>query len=203
MPYTVIDLTCPGCGEPVNTSKKNCKYCGRELVITSFTSVSSMLPKDIQRYVNSYKKVLSEAPNNPTINLSIAMCYLKLKLYRQALFCFEKAIEDNFDNSETYFYAAVSLLQGKKAFLTPIADIKKAIEYVEAAIQIENRGIYYYFLAYIKFDFYERKSLNISPNFFEELTKAYQNNVSQEDIRILFELLCVAIPENFNSSYFQ
>jgi len=159
-----------------------------------------MLPQDINKYVSSYKKILSEAPIDPSINLSIAMCYLKLKLYRQALINFEKAIENNFDNSETYFYAAVSLLQGKKAFLTPIADIKKAIEYIEAAIQIENRGIYYYFLAYIKYDFYERKSLNISPSFLDELTRAYQNNVTQEDIRILFELLGVAVPENFYAS---
>ncbi len=200
MPYTVIDLTCPGCGQPINTSQKSCQYCGRELVITSFSSVYSMLPQDINKYVSSYKKILSEAPIDPSINLSIAMCYLKLKLYRQALINFEKAIENNFDNSETYFYAAVSLLQGKKAFLTPIADIKKAIEYIEAAIQIENRGIYYYFLAYIKYDFYERKSLNISPSFLDELTRAYQNNVTQEDIRILFELLGVAVPENFYAS---
>lgn len=203
MPYTVIDLTCPGCGVPVNTSRKTCKYCGRELVITSFSSVYSMLPQDINKYVGSYKKALSEDPNNPTINLSIAMCYLKLRLYRQALLNFKKAIEDNFDNSETYFYAAVSLLQGKKAFLAPFSDIKRVIEYTNAAIQIENRGIYYYFLSYVKYDFYERKSLNIYPSYLDELIQAHQNNVSQEDIRFLFELLGVSIPDSLNSMPFR
>lgn len=200
MPYTVIDLTCPGCGVPVNTSQKTCKYCGRELVITSFSSVYSLLPQDINKYVSSYKKVLSEDPNNPTINLSIALCYLKLKLYRQASLSFEKAIEDNFDNSEIYFYAAVSMLQGKKAFLIHISDIKQAIEYIKAAIQVENRGIYYYLLAYVKYDFYERKSLNIYPTYYDELIQAYQNNVTQDDIRFLFELLGVSIPDILNST---
>jgi tetratricopeptide (TPR) repeat protein len=197
MTYAVVDLSCPGCGGSVNTSQKTCKYCGRDIVITSFSSVYSMLPQDINKYVSSYRRALTQDPDNSAINLSIAMCYLKQKLYRQALTNFEKAIEDNFDNSETYFYAAVSLLQGKKAFLAPISDIKKAMEYIEAAIQIEPRGIYYYLMAYIKYDFYERKSLNIYPGYRDELKRASQNNLTHEDIRILFELLGVSIPEGF------
>ncbi len=63
---------------------------------------------------------------------------------------------------------------------------------------IENRGIYNYFLAYIKYDFYEKKSLNIYPDYREEVSMAYNNNVTEEDIRILFEILNVTKPEVFN-----
>lgn len=99
-----------------------------------------MNPQVTNKYVKFYKEALADNPNNPQLNSSIGMCYLKLKLYDKALESFEKAIEDDFDNSETYFYAAVCLLKGRKAFLTPKADIDKALEYINAALMIENRG---------------------------------------------------------------
>lgn len=69
------------------------------------------------------------------------MCYLKLKLYDKALSAFEKAMEDNFDNSETFFYAAICLLKGRKAFLLNRTEIDKAEEYINAAIMIEPRAV--------------------------------------------------------------
>lgn len=60
------------------------------------------------------------------------MCYLKLKMYDKALGAFEKAIEDNFDDSEIYFYAAICLLNGKKAFLNQRPTIDKILEYLNA-----------------------------------------------------------------------
>jgi len=195
--YSVVDIKCPGCGGAVSTSQKNCKFCGNPVIITSFNSVYGMNPQVTNKYVKFYKEALADNPNNPQLNSSIGMCYLKLKLYDKALESFEKAIEDDFDNSETYFYAAVCLLKGRKAFLTPKADIDKALEYINAALMIENRGVYNYFSAYIKYDFYARKSLNIYPNYADELTDAYRNNVTDEDIRILFELLNVEKPKVF------
>ena len=72
---------------------------------------------EVNKYAGAYRSALSQHPDNTELNNSIAMCYLKLKLYDKAQASFAKAIEDNFDNSETYFYAAISLLSGKKAFL--------------------------------------------------------------------------------------
>lgn len=92
-------------------------------------------------------------------------------------------------------YAAVCLLKGKKAFLAPRTDIDKAVEYINAALMIEPRGIYQYFLAYIKYDYFERKSLNIKPDWQETLQIAVQSGVSQADIAQLFETLQVEMPE--------
>lgn len=197
MSYQAIDLTCPGCGAPVSINQKVCEYCDRPILISSFNSVYSMSLTDINKYKKSYTQALGENPDNPQINSSIAMCYLKLRLYDKALESFEKAIEDDFDNSETYFYAAVSLLKGKKAFLTPRADINKAIDYINAALMIEPKGIYYYFLAYIKYDFFERKFLNTAPNFKECYYNAIQAGVSDYDINMLFDILGVSKPSNF------
>ena len=198
MAYQVIDLNCPGCGGGVTTSQKQCNFCGRPIVITSFSDMQSFSPLDLNKYASAYRKSLSDNPDNDALNMSIGMCYLKLKLYDKALPAFEKAIEDNFDNSETFYYAAVSLLKGKKAFLALRNDIDKIVEYLNAAIMIEPRGIYHYFLAYIKHDYFERKYLNITPNWEETLQIAIQSGIPSADVAQLFEVLQVEIPECMN-----
>jgi tetratricopeptide (TPR) repeat protein len=149
----------------------------------------------LNKYTSIYKKALAEDPNHQELNNSIAMCYLKLGLHDKALVAFERAMEDNFDNSETFFYAAICLLGGKKAFLARRTTIDKIEEYVNAAMMIEPRGMYHYFLAYVKYDFYERKSLNTKPSYREMLGMANASGVSQFDIEQLYEVLGVARPE--------
>jgi len=195
MAYQVIDLNCPGCGGGVSTGQKQCNFCGRPIVITSFSDIQAFSPLDLNKYASAYRKSLSDNPDNDALNMSVAMCYLKLKLYDKATSAFEKAIEDNFDNSETFFYAAITLLKGKKAFLASRADIDKILEYLNAAAMIEPRGIYHYFLAYIKYDYFERKYLNIKPNWEETLQTAIQTGIPQADITQLSEVLQVQMPE--------
>ena len=123
------------------------------------------------------------------------MCYLKLKLYDKALTAFEKAMEDNFDNPETFFYAAICVLSGKKAFLAMRPEIDKIEGYINAALAIEPRGIFHYLLAYIKYDYFERKYFNTSPNYREALAAAYGAGVSPYDIEQLYGVLGVSRPD--------
>ena len=129
--------------------------------------------------------------------ISAAMCYLKLNMYDKALPAFEKAIEGNFDNSEAYFYAAVCCLKGKKAFLQQRPTIDKIVEYIEAANMIEPKGIYYYFLAYIKYDYFFRKKYMTAPSYEETLTAAKEAGISDYDIATLFDILHVEKPSGF------
>ncbi len=194
MNQQIVDLECPGCGRPVTTSQKDCS-CGRPIIISTFNSVYSMPMHEVNKYANTYRKALGDNPNNKELNTSIAMCYLKLKLYDKAHSAFEKAIEDNFDNSETFFYAAICLLKGNKAFLSPRAAIDKIEEYVNAVLMIEPKGIYYYFWAYIKQDYFHRKFLNTKPTYQEALQMAVENGVSEFDKEQLFSILGVPKPD--------
>ncbi|MBQ9513815.1 MAG: tetratricopeptide repeat protein [Clostridia bacterium] len=191
----IVSLECPGCGERLSIDMKECPSCHKPVVITTFNSVASMSGLELNKYANSYRKALAEDPDNKQLNLSIAMCYLKLKLYDKALPAFEKAIEDNFDNSESFFYAAVCLLHGKKAFLATRPDIDKIEEYINAAIMIEPKGIYYYFLAYIKYDYFFRKYYNTSPTYEEAAEMAMQAGLSETDVTMLYDILGVARPD--------
>lgn len=189
-----VAITCPGCGERLTLEMKKCPSCHGPVTISTFNSVYSMSPLDTNKYANAYRKALSENPNDKSLNISIALCYLKLNLYDKALPAFEKAIEDNFDNSEAFFYAAVCLLKGKKAFLQPRPIIDKIIEYIDAAIMIDPKGIYYYFLAYIKYDYFARKSYITSPNYEETLIMARQAGFTDLDTAQLFDILHIEKP---------
>jgi len=195
MATKVVDIKCPNCGAAVDTSQRTCKFCKQPVIISSFTSVYDMPMPLINQYANAYRKALADSPEDKDINNSIAMCYLKLKLYDKALAAFEKAIEDNFDNSETFFYAAICLLGGKKAFLVQRPEIDKIEEYINAALMIEPRGIYHYFWAYIKYDYFNRKFFNTSPTYQEALDMANGAGVSPHDIEQLYGILGVTRPE--------
>lgn len=195
MGQQVIELNCPGCGARVNTGQKECEWCHKPIVISTFNSVYSMSMPEVNKYVGTYRKALSENPDNKELNKSIAICYLKLRILDKALTAFEKAIEENFDDSELYFYAAVCALGGKKAYLNQRPTIDKALEYINAALMIEPKGIYYYFLAYIKYDYFARKHFRTSPDYQECLALACDVGLSDYDIEQLFTLLNVIRPE--------
>ena len=195
MAYQVVDLECPGCGASVSVGQTECEQCGRTIVISEFNSVYNMPAPMVNKYAGAYRKALAADPDDQALNSSIAMCYLKLKLYDKATEAFEKAMEDNFDNSETFFYAAVSLLQGKKAFLHQRPTIDKIIQYIEAALAIEPRGIYYYFYAYIKYDYFKRKAFVTSPTYDQLYDTALSAGVSDADISMLYSILGVSRPE--------
>lgn len=194
MSNKVIDLACPSCGAPANTGDKSCNYCTRPIIVSTFTSVQEMSLQDVNKYARSYQKAIADNPDNVQINNSIGMCYLMLKLYDKACAAFEKAIENDIDNSETFFYAAVSLLNGKKAFLTPRPVIDKIEQYINAAIMIEPKGIYHYFHAYIKYDYFSRKFYNTSPTYQELLSRSQESGLSEYDVEQLFKILSVERP---------
>ncbi len=191
MAYQVIKLTCPGCGYPITIDTKICPKCKRPIEISTFNSLSSWSVPLFTRWLNQISPAF---PDHTTVNLGLAFCHLKLKRYDVAESYFEKAIEDNFDNSEIYFYAAVCKLKGKMAFLAERAKIKAIENLIESALMIEPKGIYHYFRAYIKYDFYERKKFNTKPHYTECLQQAVDAGLSDFDIAQLYDILGVERP---------
>lgn len=194
MAYKTERLTCPCCGFPIEVGMKECP-AGHPVNISTFNSVYDMPMPLVNKYANTYRKELADDPDDKELNYSIGICYLKLKIYDKAQAAFEKAIEDNFDNSEAFFYAAICLLQGKKAFLHQRPTIDKILEYINAALMIEPKGIYYYFLAYIKYDYFARKYFKTSPTYGEALAMATDAGLSAFDVEQLYGILGVTRPE--------
>lgn len=180
-----IQIECPGCGRPVSIDQKKCS-CGAPLNIASYNTISSWDASLVNKYANMYKKVLAQNPDNHEANTSAAMCFFKMRLYDKAEPFFEKAIEENFDNADVYFFASLNLLKGKKPFVTPRQNINKIMEYMNAALGIEEKGIYHYFMAYIKDDYFNKKFLNITPTHKDSLLLAVKCGVTEDDVNALF-----------------
>lgn len=195
MAHQILDLKCPGCGAPSGAGETVCRYCGRPVIISTFNSVYTMPMPEINRYAGAYRQALAENPENTELNRSVAMCYLKLRLYDKAQEAFEKAAEQEFDNPETFFYGAVCLLKGKRPFMTVKPVIEKIEEYINAALLIEPRGIFYYFLSYVKYDYYFCKRLNTTPDYRELLNGAVQAGLSVYDVEQLYGILGTPKPD--------
>ena len=187
-------INCPSCGAPVSRSGKICEFCNREIIVTSFSTISSLLPAELQKYSSAYKALAEKEPLDASLTMSLGFCSLKLKVYELAISSFATAIEQHVDNPEVYFYAAVALLRGKKAFLASRPVIDKAESYINAAIALEERPIFYYFLAYIKYDYYERKSYRTSPAYDELLSKSLEIGLNESEVIEFHEVLCVQRP---------
>jgi len=195
MIQTAIDLSCPSCGAPTNTGAKTCPYCSRPIVISTFRSVLEMSLPELNKYSRSYQSALTDHPNDSQLRKSSGFCFLALKLYDKALAAFEDVIQTDFNDSEAYFYAAMCLLNRKKAYLASRPIIDKIEEYINAAIMIEPLGIYYYFYAYIKYDYFARKYFVTSPTYEELLREATDNGLSDYDISQVFLILNVDRPD--------
>jgi len=194
----VYDLECPGCAAPLSMGMKNCPKCFRPIIVSSFKSFNGLSAQELNKQKNTYSKALANQPNNIDLILSSAFCFLKLGLYDNAIEAFEKVFNNNFDNSEAYFYAAIALLKGKKAFVTERKVIDRALEYLEAATMLEPKGIYYLFQSYLKYDYYNRKYININPDYKEMYQMACENGLSEYDVEGLFEMLHVTKPNIYS-----
>lgn len=195
MSHQVVELECPGCAASISTSTKTCPKCFRPIVISTFRSISNMSPLDLNKQASAYRKAMVGYPDDEKLNMSIAFCYLKLKLYDKAISCFEKALEENFDNADVYFYAAVAMLKGKPAFMASKTVINKIEEYLNAAVMIEPKGIYYYYWAYIQYDYYCKKRFNAVPGYKKLLEEAAMGGYSENDVEDLFQLLGTSRPD--------
>jgi tetratricopeptide (TPR) repeat protein len=190
----ITTFNCPGCGAPISRSEKNCGFCDREIIISSFSSLSSLAPAELNKYAAAYKTMVESAPLDVGINTSLGFCYLKLKVYDRAQSAFEAAISQNVSNSDAYFYAAVCLLNGGKAFLAKRNVIEKIESYVNAAIALEEKPIFHYFKSYIKYDYYSRKSYSTSPTYQEALAAARESGLNDAEVSDLHYLMGVNQP---------
>jgi tetratricopeptide (TPR) repeat protein len=194
MAHRVVSLDCPNCGAPADTGQSTCPYCRQPVIVSTFNSVHAMPLPLVNQYAGAYSSALGDNPDDPILRTAVAMCYLKLKLYDKASQAFERAVEGNFDNAEAFFYAAVASLGGKIPFVAPRAVIDRAVSYLEAANQIEPKGIHFYLLAYIKADFFERKRLNNPPSSGELLAAASRQGLSPFDVDQLWAILGLTRP---------
>lgn len=191
-----LQLNCPGCQAPVSQDMKVCPYCGRPVVITTFNDVNKLSMLDLNKYQANIGKNIAAGKGDEGANeASLGFIFLRLKLYSKANEHFSKAVDQYFDSAELFMAAAIAKLEGKKAFLCLRDTINEAERYLNIALEIEPRGIFYYFLAYLRYDYHFRKGFKVSPSYREYLASAIDAGISRADIDTLFSMLGVPCPD--------
>ncbi|MDR0909991.1 MAG: tetratricopeptide repeat protein [Spirochaetaceae bacterium] len=187
-------IKCPNCGELGQEVGTKCKACDYPVTLTEMKTVMAMPMPQVNKYIASYREQMAADPNSKPLNGSIAMCYLRLKMYDKALPCFEKAMEENFEDSTPFFYAAVCILKGQKAFVHNRQEIDKILEYINAAKMIEAKPIYEYFEAYVRYDYFGRKFMKVPPAWQEVLQQSKDSGISDEEIALFYQTIGVERP---------
>lgn len=188
-------LHCPNCMNPVGPRDEFCPYCKGHLMIRSVSEVNDLSGIQLRKYQSAFEKRIEKGEGDLSLNeTALAFIFLKLKMYDKANEHFLKAMDTCFDNPDLYYGAAICQLRGQKAFVIPRTDINKAEEYLNTAIEIEPKGIYYYFLAYIRYDHHARKFFNVSPNYREYLVESVKHTLTRGDIDSLYAALGVECP---------
>lgn len=190
----IKEMNCPNCGNPVFAEDKKCKYCGGPIVITNLVGASNLSVLQLNKYVASYRQTVTQQPDNARARISLGLCRLRLRFYGEALSDFKTAVESDFGNADLHFYCAVCLLCGKKPFLQTRSVIDEVITYLNAAISIAPKGVYYYFLAFVIADYFERKKFKTESSSREFLSKALKSGCSEMDKSLLFDILSVDRP---------
>lgn len=191
------DLRCPGCGSPVFAvgGVWECEYCHRKVFIERFDETKGASAGELNKLAAAYSELLTNDDENSLIHTSLGMVYFRLGLFDKALKELERTLEKDIFNSEVYFLAACALLGGKKPFLQQRATIDKIEKYANAAIEIEPRAIYYYFSAYIRYDYFARKSFTVTPDYKNYLDTAKEFGFKSGEADELFALMGLEIPE--------
>lgn len=192
----VLNLKCSNCGDALTERQTVCESCMQPVVIKHMSSLAGLTPQELNKRGRLMGQEAQKGGEfSSDANFTAGCCFLRLRLFDQALPRFERAFNEDMDNAEAYFYAAVSLLKGRRPFLTPLSELRKAQEYISAAIMIDDRPLFHYFLAYIKFDFYSKKFLRIDPDWKFELHTALSTGIKQDDQHELFGLIGQLCPE--------
>ncbi len=172
---------CTQCGGPVKLDKNKCEYCNSEFLVLSLTSLDKFDKTGINKYISQYKELLKKSPDDGELHCAMGICYLDLYMYDLACKYFSKAIEYIPDYPDVYYYFALSLLKGKKPGILTLSEIKKVEEYLNTAIQLEDKAKYYYLLVLIKYEFYVKNGLKVNPPNVEELINRI-NKVEKNDL---------------------
>ena len=90
------------------------------------------------------------------------------------------------EESDVYYYYALSLIRGKHIKTISFKDIKQIEEYLHSAIQLGANAKYYYLAAIINYDFYSGNGMKIpTPDYNELIDNASSAEYEPDEIKIL------------------
>lgn len=188
----VCTYECPNCGAPIKIADKVCGHCFSAVYLQRIKDSDNLSKGGIAKHIAVYKKNIANGlVDDSSTLISLGICHYKNCMYDLSMKSFEKAIEVDPENVNAYYYAALSLMNGKRPYLQTLPKIKKAVAMLEAAISIQDEGRLYYFLHLIQKDFFDKKHLRTKYKALELQNLSMENAVTDEEILELEENLAI------------
>jgi tetratricopeptide (TPR) repeat protein len=181
-------LHCNGCGANLSPDNTTCIYCQSENIIVSVEHPLNVEEKQAKKIANYFKAQVRENPTDGEALFALGMFYLNLKLYDLATKNFESAITQLPDEADVYYYYALSLIQGKRPKSLGLQLVRKIEEYLNTAIQLDDKAKYYYLAAIINYDFYAANGMKIpQPDYNSLISEAKTAENEPEEIAVLLK----------------
>lgn len=180
--------------------ERKCKACKAYLVVKNTKEAENLSPVEKIKQQANLTKALNnniEQENKDLINTSLGLLALESKSYLIAQNHFKKVVDENPNNAEAYYYYSLSLLNGKRPFLSNRKLIDQLIQNMDFALSLGMKGKYAYLKALMINDFYTMKSLRHPESVSQILTMSYSLGITNEEKMEIFKILNMKIPANF------
>ena len=142
----------------------------------------------VKKYVTKYKEKVKANPSDGKAVYTLGLFYLRLKLYDFALTNFKKAIDLMPEEADPYYYYALTLVKGKRPKILNHKDVNQIEEFLNTAIQLDDKANFYYLAAIINYDYYAANGLRIpTPNYNELIKNAKTAKSDPDEIKILLD----------------
>ncbi|MDX9799184.1 MAG: hypothetical protein RBT05_10040 [Bacteroidales bacterium] len=185
-------LQCNGCGANLSPDNTTCIYCQSENIVVSDNHPLNVEEKQAKKIANYFKTQVRETPTDGEALFALGMFYLNLKLYDLAIKNFESAITQLPDEADVYYYYALSLIQGKRPKSLGLQQVRKIEEYLNTAIQLDDKAKYYYLAAIINYDFYAANGMKIpKPDYNSLLDEAKTAEKEPAEIEVMLKNVIV------------
>ncbi len=152
--------TCPQCGAPASANRRKCEYCKSEFFISDLSQVAGKSSTEVQKYVSFYKSNIAKDDGDADSVTGLGLCYLQLKLFKEAAQFLEKGRDLAPERPSTYFYLAMAIMGRKRPKILSRTDVQKVEELLEAAISLDSDyAAAHALLAIVRHDYYELNGL--------------------------------------------
>lgn len=180
---------------------KKCKSCKAYIIVQNtfeaetLSSVEKM--KQQMNLLAALNRGSLDQDSKDMLNNSLGLIALESKSYLIAQKHFQKAVDENPDNAEAYYYHSLSLLNGQRPFLNSRNLIDQLIQNMDFALSLGMKGKYAYLKALLIHDFYILKSFRYPESVSSVLEIANALGVTDEEKREIFKILNMNKPANF------
>jgi len=171
-------LCCASCGASLSPKDMKCEFCDNENIIKKELSTNKLSAILSKQYLSNDALQLD--------NFIKALLHLNLKNYSIAQKLLEKEIEKNPANADAYFYCSITIMSGSRIRALPYSGIKKIVECLFTAIQLEENAKFYFLLAIVNYDFFDGNGMLLPvPNYITLLEKTVELKLERDDFEFL------------------